>query len=50
MYATYHSPDNFTRPFEFHPERFLGDPRFASDKLDALQPFSIGPQDCIGRK
>ncbi|KAK6544718.1 hypothetical protein TWF694_001404 [Orbilia ellipsospora] len=48
-YAVYHHPDYWTAPSEFHPERFLGDSKFANDKLEALQPFSIGPRDCIGR-
>ncbi|KAI0132090.1 cytochrome P450 ClCP1 [Xylariales sp. AK1849] len=49
QYPMYHSEYNFTAPEEYHPERFLGDPKFAGDKLDVLQPFSIGPRDCIGR-
>ncbi|KAH8900750.1 putative cytochrome P450 monooxygenase [Thozetella sp. PMI_491] len=49
QYALYHSEKNFRLPFEYHPERFLQDPAFASDKLDILQPFSFGPRNCIGR-
>lgn len=45
----YMSEHNFTYPNGYHPERFLGDPKFAGDKLDVLQPFSVGPDDCIGR-
>lgn len=41
---------NFTEPFAFRPERFLGDPKYAGDSLDALQPFSVGPRNCIGKK
>ena len=48
-YVTYHAESNFHRPDDFVPERFLGDPDFASDKRDALQPFSVGPRNCIGR-
>lgn len=48
-YATYRSEDNFTLPNEFHPERWLGDSRFAKDKLDAVEPFSIGPRNCLGK-
>ncbi|KAI0457256.1 cytochrome p450 monooxygenase [Xylaria acuta] len=47
--AANYSSRNFTRPEEFHPERFLGDPEFAKDDLSAVQPFSIGPRNCIGR-
>lgn len=35
---------------KFIPERWLGDPRFDSDRKDAFQPFSHGPRDCIGKK
>ncbi|KAH8674201.1 cytochrome P450 [Xylariales sp. PMI_506] len=49
QWAVYHSEKLFNKPFEFHPERFLGDPEFADDKLDMLQPFSVGPRNCIGR-
>lgn len=45
----YHNELNFTKPLEYHPERFLGDPRFANDRLDAFQPFSMGHADCVGR-
>lgn len=46
--GTYHSSLNFKDPLEFHPERFLGDKKYASDDLTALQPFSVGPRNCIG--
>ncbi|KAI1503706.1 cytochrome P450 [Biscogniauxia marginata] len=49
IYPSHMSEHNFTDPEGFHPERFLGDPRFASDHLDAVRPFSVGPYDCIGR-
>ncbi|KAK9773833.1 putative Cytochrome P450 ClCP1 [Seiridium cardinale] len=39
----------FRLPDEFHPERFLGDASFAGDRLDAIQPFSLGPRNCIGK-
>ncbi|KAM0816462.1 hypothetical protein AB5N19_02264 [Seiridium cardinale] len=49
-WATYHSPELFVEPDEFIPERFEGkDPKFANDRLDAVQPFIVGPRDCIGR-
>ena len=50
QWATYHIADNFKDPFNFHPERFLGDPKFANDKIDALQPFHIGSRNCLGKK
>lgn len=49
-YASYHSTSNFALPDEFIPERWLGtDARFASDKKDVLQPFSLGPRNCLGK-
>ncbi|KAK5049089.1 hypothetical protein LTR84_005512 [Exophiala bonariae] len=33
----------------FIPERWLGDPKFEHDERDILQPFNVGPRDCIGR-
>lgn len=51
QYAIYHSSALWTDPFAYRPERFLGtNPIFADDKLDALQPFHVGPRNCIGRK
>ncbi|KAH7043333.1 cytochrome P450 [Macrophomina phaseolina] len=49
MWAAYHDRSNFTKPFEIRPERHLGDSRFASDKLDMLQPFQAGPRAYLGR-
>ncbi|KAL0937451.1 toxin biosynthesis cytochrome p450 [Colletotrichum truncatum] len=43
------SPANFCEPDSFHPERWLGDERFESDKKSAAQPFSFGPRNCIGK-
>lgn len=45
----YHS-HQFKDPFQFHPERWLGDPAFASDNKDAFQPFHVGSRNCLGRK
>ena len=49
------SASNFAYPKEFRPERWLepasaSSSPFANDKRDALQPFSLGPRSCIGRK
>ncbi|KAK3306248.1 cytochrome P450 [Chaetomium strumarium] len=44
-----HNPAWFTRPDDFVPERWLGDPRFAGDTKEARQPFSYGPRNCIGK-
>ncbi|KAJ5414635.1 hypothetical protein N7509_001262 [Penicillium cosmopolitanum] len=53
--AAYRSPLNFHRPEEFLPERWLplakedASSPFYNDNRDVLQPFSIGPRNCIGR-
>lgn len=41
---------SWAKPFEFIPERFLGDERFRNDKQASMKPFSVGPRDCIGKK
>ncbi|WAO92242.1 Hypothetical protein NCS54_00974100 [Fusarium falciforme] len=48
-WAVYRNPDHFAQPNDFIPERWLGDTRFNNDAKQALQPFSIGPRDCIGK-
>ncbi|KAI0009516.1 cytochrome P450 ClCP1 [Xylariaceae sp. FL0662B] len=48
-WAICHDTTLWTDPYEFHPERFLGEAKFANDKLDSLQPFSVGTRNCIGR-
>jgi cytochrome P450 len=48
-YAAYHSPLNFGKPNEFIPERFIDTAAFPNDRREVLQPFSMGPRNCIGR-
>jgi len=43
-----HSADNFANSWEFNPERFLNPGE--GEVLEALQAFSVGPRNCIGRK
>jgi cytochrome P450 len=47
------SPRNFHKPEDFIPERWLKyqdvDSPFAKDKRSAMQPFSMGPRNCIGK-
>ena len=50
QWPMYHSSRNFSDPFVFNPERFLQPEKFPEDRFDALQPFSNGPRDCIGKK
>lgn len=44
------SSANFESPFEFRPERWLGEKKNNRDVLEAAQPFSLGPRGCLGRK
>jgi cytochrome P450 len=48
--AMYTHPRNFRNASEFIPERWLGDKRFEDDQRQALQPFSVGSRDCVGKK
>ncbi|KAK7725233.1 hypothetical protein SLS63_008230 [Diaporthe eres] len=50
QWAMYHSSQNFLLPDSFIPERWLGDPRFASDQREGRKPFGFGPRNCIGMK
>lgn len=45
------SPTNFASPEEFVPDRWVDCPpeAFKSDKLNAMNPFSVGPRNCIGQ-
>ncbi|KAL4980880.1 cytochrome P450 [Aspergillus desertorum] len=53
--AAYRSPSNFHLPDDFIPERWLpaakNDPSspFYHDNRAVVQPFSVGPRNCIGR-
>lgn len=55
QYASYHSPQNWHRPNDFCPERFLPpdhplyDVSFAKDNKKCFYPFSHGPANCIGK-
>lgn len=46
----YLSARNFSEPLSFQPERFLQPERYPDDKPGAIQPFGIGPRDCVGKK
>ncbi|KAI5797553.1 cytochrome P450 [Geopyxis carbonaria] len=50
-FASTRAPENFARPNDFAPERWLSDPpaEFANDKRDASQPFLLGSRVCLGR-
>ncbi|KAH8820182.1 cytochrome P450 [Xylogone sp. PMI_703] len=49
QWALYRREDYFFNANEFHPERFLDHPDFSNDRLDALQPFHVGPRNCLGK-
>jgi cytochrome P450 len=49
-WPAYHSPLNFRDPDDFVPERWPGRPRYADNKREVCQPFSVGPRNFIGRK
>ncbi|KAH8819269.1 cytochrome protein [Xylogone sp. PMI_703] len=50
QWATFHSAKYFTRPDEYIPERWLdGQTGFEDDRKEALQPFHVGPRNCLGR-
>ncbi|KXX75958.1 Isotrichodermin C-15 hydroxylase [Madurella mycetomatis] len=47
-----HSTSYWKDPWAFRPERFLhpkGAEAAGRDTIEALQPFSLGPRNCIGR-
>jgi cytochrome P450 len=44
------SAQNFARPLQFAPERWLGDEQYQHDIRKAYQPFSYGPRNCLGKK
>ncbi|KAH7079034.1 cytochrome P450 [Paraphoma chrysanthemicola] len=48
-YAMYRSPRLFKDPLSFVPERWTGDERYANDERSAVQPFSYGARDCLGK-
>jgi cytochrome P450 len=50
QYPIFRSASNFTQPNSFIPGRFLPDPPFESDRLDAFEPFLVGRHHCIGQK
>jgi cytochrome P450 len=50
-----YNASNFTEPEKFIPERWLAGDEYQGVRFDkrrhhALQPFSVGPRNCIGKK
>ncbi|KAF4625641.1 hypothetical protein G7Y89_g12522 [Cudoniella acicularis] len=51
QFATFRSPENYTEPNVFRPERWLVPSKdHSGDKLDAVFPFSLGPRTCIAKE
>lgn len=48
-YAASRSSRNFKHPDVFAPQRHLNDPEFKDDNRSVIQPFSVGPRNCIGQ-
>ncbi|RHZ53905.1 cytochrome P450 [Aspergillus thermomutatus] len=46
-FAAYISDSNFASPYEFTPERWLGDQE--DNNRNIFQPFSVGGRNCIGQ-
>ena len=44
-----HSSGHFRDAYTYAPERWLNDPHYADDVLTSIQPFSVGPRNCIGQ-
>lgn len=49
QYPTNHSTRNFRDPDAYIPERWMGDERFKDDNREAVNPFSFGPRNCLGK-
>ncbi|KAI0160236.1 cytochrome P450 [Xylariaceae sp. FL1272] len=49
QYAVNHDERYWTEPFKFAPERFLNDPKYKTDRLEAMQAFGTGPRNCLGK-
>jgi cytochrome P450 len=49
QFAAYRSSRNFKNADTFAPQRFLDDEEYKDDKRSIIQPFSVGPRNCIGQ-
>ncbi|CAI6029751.1 unnamed protein product [Clonostachys chloroleuca] len=49
QWAAFQSARNFRNPSSFVPERWLDDPEYSGDQRAVVQPFSMGPRNCVGK-
>ncbi|KAH7067136.1 cytochrome P450 [Paraphoma chrysanthemicola] len=55
QWASHHNPENWHRPNDYCPERFLPkdhplyDAAFAHDNKKCFRPFAYGPTECLGK-
>lgn len=54
QWAMYHDSTMFADPHRFDPERFVqsgkgSGSKYADDRLDCVNPFLVGPRNCIGQ-
>lgn len=49
QWAINHSASNFKDPDSFIPERWLPNTGFDTDVKEAMQAWSVGPRNCIGK-
>ena len=49
-YSLHRSPDYFSHPHLFLPDRWLPDAKFEKHDTSAFIPFSLGPANCVGQK
>ncbi|KAG9529486.1 benzoate 4-monooxygenase cytochrome P450, partial [Aureobasidium melanogenum] len=49
QFAASRSSQNFLDPLTFRPERWIEGSKNANDQLAVVQPFSMGPRNCLGK-
>ncbi|KAI1772795.1 cytochrome P450 [Hypoxylon cercidicola] len=49
VYSFHHNEAYFPRPFQYIPERWLGDTKAPMANRDAFVPFSVGTRGCAGK-
>ncbi|KAI1320140.1 cytochrome P450 [Xylariaceae sp. FL0255] len=49
IYSLHHNAEYFPSPFEYMPDRWLGDTTAKMAKRDAFVPFSVGTRSCEGK-